>query len=34
MTTFKKMLKTRQKFDFGMEPKINNTSSHMRLDHC
>ena len=34
MTKSKKTSKTRQKFDFGMEPKNNNTSSHMFLDHC
>ena len=34
MTNSKKMSKTHKKFDFGMEPKNNNTSSHMLLDHC
>ena len=33
MTKSKKTSKTRQKFDFGMEPKNNNTSSNMPLGH-
>ena len=33
MTKSKKTSKTRQKFDFGMEQKKNNTSSHMPLEH-
>ena len=35
MTKSKKDVKKRvKKFDFKMEPKNNNTSSHMLLDHC
>ena len=34
MTKSKKTSKIRQKLDFGMEQKINNTSSHMLLDYC
>ena len=33
MTKSKKTSKTRQKTDFGMEPKNNNTSFHMLVDH-
>ena len=33
MNKSKKMSETRQKFDFGMEPKIDNTSYHMPLGH-
>ena len=34
MTMSKKTSKTRQKFDFPMKTKSNNTSSQMLLDHC
>ena len=34
MAKSKKTSKTRQKFDFGMEQKNNNTSFHMLIDHC
>ena len=34
MTKSKKTSKTRQKFDFWMDQKKNNTSSHMILDDC
>ena len=33
MTKSKKTSKMRQIFDFRMEPKIKNASSHMFLDH-
>ena len=34
MTKSKKTSKTRQKFDFGMEPKITTLLPTCFLDHC
>ena len=33
-TKSNKRLEMRQNFDFRMEQKIDNASSHMLLDHC